>query len=255
MYTFYTFWLNLFLFWCFCKCNFFLNFFLYCSLQVYKNAIDLKNIDLVFCNLLNSFSLSFFQIPFKIMRGHEHIVSSCNFCVDDTKALSGSYDGTVKLWVGGPVLGGAKTSRKLMPPLMRFPQYWVPRHSRIPKIWRSLPEQSARRSSKMKAHSSVKSLREMKLVWLLSACWLRNSGSRDGDHWTGARQLLLEAVPEGLWAVSSLWDAFSLGIFSSIHRDGKSRPGLSQEDKKVAKPGTCPWRVIGRGRTESRSVL
>ena len=92
------------------------------------------------------------------MRGHEHIVSSCNFCVDDTKVLSGSYDCTVKLWVGGPALGGAKTSRKLMSPLMGFPWYWVPRHSRIPKIWRSLSEQGARSSSKVRAHSSVKSL-------------------------------------------------------------------------------------------------
>ncbi|XP_043293093.1 WD repeat-containing protein 88 [Cervus canadensis] len=38
------------------------------------------------------------KIPFKIMRGHEHIVTSCNFCVDDAKVLSGSYDCTVKLW-------------------------------------------------------------------------------------------------------------------------------------------------------------
>ena len=52
------------------------------------------------------------------MRGHQHIVSSCHFCVDDTKVLSGSYDCTVKLWVGGPVLGGTKTSHKLMSPLV-----------------------------------------------------------------------------------------------------------------------------------------
>ncbi|KAB0401677.1 hypothetical protein E2I00_018018, partial [Balaenoptera physalus] len=57
-------------------------------------------------------------IPFKIMRGHQHIVSSCHFCVDDTKVLSGSYDCTVKLWVGGPVLGGTKMSHKLMSPLV-----------------------------------------------------------------------------------------------------------------------------------------
>ncbi|XP_038385383.1 WD repeat-containing protein 88 isoform X3 [Canis lupus familiaris] len=38
------------------------------------------------------------KIPFKIMKGHQHIVTSCNFCVDDTKLLSGSYDCTVKLW-------------------------------------------------------------------------------------------------------------------------------------------------------------
>ena len=48
-------------------------------------------------------SILFFQIPFKIMRGHEHIVTSCNFCVDDAKVLSGSYDCTVKLWVGARV--------------------------------------------------------------------------------------------------------------------------------------------------------
>ncbi|XP_015988708.2 WD repeat-containing protein 88 [Rousettus aegyptiacus] len=38
------------------------------------------------------------KIPFKILTGHQHIVSSCRFCVDDTKLLSGSYDCTVKLW-------------------------------------------------------------------------------------------------------------------------------------------------------------
>ncbi|XP_013377736.1 PREDICTED: WD repeat-containing protein 88 [Chinchilla lanigera] len=38
------------------------------------------------------------RIPFKILKGHEHVVSSCHFCVNDTKLLSGSYDCTVKLW-------------------------------------------------------------------------------------------------------------------------------------------------------------
>ncbi|XP_012665984.2 WD repeat-containing protein 88 [Otolemur garnettii] len=38
------------------------------------------------------------KIPFKVLRGHQHIVSSCHFCVDDTKLLSGSHDYTVKLW-------------------------------------------------------------------------------------------------------------------------------------------------------------
>nr|XP_020035300.1 WD repeat-containing protein 88 [Castor canadensis] len=37
-------------------------------------------------------------IPFKTLHGHEQAVSSCHFCVDDTKLLSGSYDCTVKLW-------------------------------------------------------------------------------------------------------------------------------------------------------------
>ncbi|XP_026246979.1 WD repeat-containing protein 88 [Urocitellus parryii] len=38
------------------------------------------------------------KIPFKILSGHDHVVSSCHFCVNDTKLLSGSYDRTVKLW-------------------------------------------------------------------------------------------------------------------------------------------------------------
>ncbi|KAM5236181.1 WD repeat-containing protein 88 [Ctenodactylus gundi] len=38
------------------------------------------------------------KIPFKILSGHDHIVTSCHFCVDDTKLLSSSYDCTVKLW-------------------------------------------------------------------------------------------------------------------------------------------------------------
>uniref|UniRef100_A0A8C0XNP0 Uncharacterized protein n=1 Tax=Castor canadensis TaxID=51338 RepID=A0A8C0XNP0_CASCN len=38
------------------------------------------------------------KIPFKTLHGHEQAVSSCHFCVDDTKLLSGSYDCTVKLW-------------------------------------------------------------------------------------------------------------------------------------------------------------
>ncbi|XP_010129384.1 PREDICTED: WD repeat-containing protein 88 [Buceros rhinoceros silvestris] len=37
-------------------------------------------------------------IQFKILRGHSDTVSSCHFCFEDTKILSCSYDGTVKLW-------------------------------------------------------------------------------------------------------------------------------------------------------------
>ncbi|XP_059007911.1 WD repeat-containing protein 88 [Mustela lutreola] len=38
------------------------------------------------------------KIPFKILRGHKDLVSSCSFCVDDTKFLSCSHDSTLKLW-------------------------------------------------------------------------------------------------------------------------------------------------------------
>ncbi|XP_004704968.1 WD repeat-containing protein 88 [Echinops telfairi] len=38
------------------------------------------------------------KVPFKILKDHVQVVSSCHFCVDDTKILSGSYDRTVKLW-------------------------------------------------------------------------------------------------------------------------------------------------------------
>ncbi|XP_067158994.1 WD repeat-containing protein 88 [Apteryx mantelli] len=38
------------------------------------------------------------QIQFKILRGHSDTVSSCRFCIEDTKILSCSYDRTVKLW-------------------------------------------------------------------------------------------------------------------------------------------------------------
>ncbi|XP_008837700.1 WD repeat-containing protein 88 [Nannospalax galili] len=38
------------------------------------------------------------KIPYKILIGHRHPVSSCHFCVNDTKLLSGSHDCSVKLW-------------------------------------------------------------------------------------------------------------------------------------------------------------
>uniref|UniRef100_A0A6I8PFR7 Uncharacterized protein n=1 Tax=Ornithorhynchus anatinus TaxID=9258 RepID=A0A6I8PFR7_ORNAN len=40
-----------------------------------------------------------FQIPFKILKGHKHVVSSCHFCFEDNKIISSSFDRTVKLWV------------------------------------------------------------------------------------------------------------------------------------------------------------
>ncbi|XP_007669689.1 WD repeat-containing protein 88 isoform X2 [Ornithorhynchus anatinus] len=38
------------------------------------------------------------QIPFKILKGHKHVVSSCHFCFEDNKIISSSFDRTVKLW-------------------------------------------------------------------------------------------------------------------------------------------------------------
>nr|XP_028596199.1 WD repeat-containing protein 88 isoform X1 [Podarcis muralis] len=38
------------------------------------------------------------KIHFKILKGHSAAVTSCHFCFDETKVLSGSYDSTVKLW-------------------------------------------------------------------------------------------------------------------------------------------------------------
>ncbi|XP_021497998.2 WD repeat-containing protein 88 [Meriones unguiculatus] len=38
------------------------------------------------------------KVPYKILAGHERIVSSCQFCMDDTRFVSGSYDCSVKLW-------------------------------------------------------------------------------------------------------------------------------------------------------------
>ncbi|XP_054856239.1 WD repeat-containing protein 88 [Eublepharis macularius] len=42
---------------------------------------------------------SFLQIHLKILKGHSDAVTSCHFCFDDTKIISGSYDKTVKLWL------------------------------------------------------------------------------------------------------------------------------------------------------------
>ncbi|XP_007539567.1 WD repeat-containing protein 88 [Erinaceus europaeus] len=38
------------------------------------------------------------KIPFKLLKGHQHTVNSCHFCVEDTKILSGSYDCSLLLW-------------------------------------------------------------------------------------------------------------------------------------------------------------
>uniref|UniRef100_UPI00349E819D WD repeat domain 88 isoform 2 n=1 Tax=Rattus norvegicus TaxID=10116 RepID=UPI00349E819D len=38
------------------------------------------------------------KIPYKTLTGHDQTVSSCHFCMDDTRLLSSSYDCTVKLW-------------------------------------------------------------------------------------------------------------------------------------------------------------
>ncbi|XP_060132094.1 WD repeat-containing protein 88 isoform X2 [Zootoca vivipara] len=38
------------------------------------------------------------KIHFKILKGHSAAVTSCQFCFDETKVLSGCYDSTVKLW-------------------------------------------------------------------------------------------------------------------------------------------------------------
>ncbi|XP_044125260.1 WD repeat-containing protein 88-like [Bufo gargarizans] len=38
------------------------------------------------------------QVPFRILKGHRGAVTSCHFCLEDTKIITGSYDGTAKLW-------------------------------------------------------------------------------------------------------------------------------------------------------------
>ncbi|MEE6500507.1 hypothetical protein FKM82_003811 [Ascaphus truei] len=38
------------------------------------------------------------QVPFRVLRGHTHAVSSCHFCFEDTKIISCSHDRTAKLW-------------------------------------------------------------------------------------------------------------------------------------------------------------
>ncbi|XP_069822280.1 WD repeat-containing protein 88 isoform X2 [Dendropsophus ebraccatus] len=38
------------------------------------------------------------KVPFRILKAHQSAVSSCHFCFEDTKILTSSHDGTVKLW-------------------------------------------------------------------------------------------------------------------------------------------------------------
>lgn len=76
--------------------------------------------------------------------------------------------------------------------LVRFPQCTgVPRHSRDPKIWKSLPEKVPRRSSINKP-SSIKSLEDEVSVAAVSLFGLETVGA-GGGHGPGS-QLLLEAA-------------------------------------------------------------
>nr|XP_026696028.1 WD repeat-containing protein 88-like [Ciona intestinalis] len=38
------------------------------------------------------------QIPFRVLRGHNDGVTSCHFCINDSKIVTASRDGSVRLW-------------------------------------------------------------------------------------------------------------------------------------------------------------
>lgn len=196
---------------------------------MYRKTVDFSI--LILYSATAELILSFFQIPFKIMRGHKHIVSSCHFCVDDTKLLSGSYDCTVKLWVGGLGLGGTQTSRKLMSPLLERPSPGFPDAQGSQRPGEAFLSKA--QAGEARREFALLSGTGERAGWC-SCCRavdVETAGPGDRDHWTGSSppfiggsQLCLGPT-WGLCAVSSPWVSFSFGKFTSIHRDGMTMPG------------------------------
>jgi WD40 repeat protein len=50
------------------------------------------------CQFANYLSDPSFQVKIRVLRGHEGAVKTCQFCFDDKKILSASYDKTIRLW-------------------------------------------------------------------------------------------------------------------------------------------------------------